>query len=111
VVEKEMSDWGERKKNGAIGGTMTKGANTTHGKGTNHTLGRREIKTIAFAPTCKCSAPTRPGIVLDPFFGSGTVGVVAKKHKRDWLGIELNPDYVNLAWKRLDQTQPALFAT
>jgi hypothetical protein len=71
----------------------------------------RSILKETFAPTCNCNAPTRPGVVLDPFFGSGTVGVVAKKHKRDWLGIELNPDYVNLARKRLDQTQPALFAT
>ncbi|MHC4195613.1 MAG: DNA-methyltransferase [Planctomycetota bacterium] len=78
-------------------------------------VGKKErtvsVKTLAFTPTCKCSAPTRPGIVSDPFFGSGTVGVVAKKNKRDWLGIELNPDYVELARKRLDQTQPALFAT
>jgi len=50
---------------------------------------------------CGCSAPTRPGVVLDPFFGSGTVGLVAEAHGRDWLGIELNPDYVNLARDRL----------
>jgi DNA modification methylase len=69
-----------------------------------------KTKTIAHTPTCQHSAPTRPGITLDPFFGSGTVGVVAKKFKRDWAGIELNPDYIKLARTRLDQTQPALFA-
>jgi DNA modification methylase len=54
--------------------------------------------------------PHRPGIVLDPFFGSGTTGEVAIKNKRGWLGIELNPEYVELAEKRIGRTQPALFA-
>lgn len=73
-------------------------------------LGTRvNVKTIGFTPTCQCSAPHRSGITLDPFFGSGTVGVVAKRNKRDWLGIELNSDYIKMARERLDQTQPALF--
>ena len=38
-------------------------------------------------------ASTRPGdAVLDPFFGAGTVGLVAREHRRRFLGIELNPD-------------------
>jgi len=41
------------------------------------------------------------GVVLDPFFGSGTVGVVAIKHNRKYIGIELNPEYVEVAKKRL----------
>lgn len=52
-------------------------------------------------PDCESKAPTRPGVVLDPFFGSGTVGVVATKHGRDWVGIELNPEYAQLAGERL----------
>jgi site-specific DNA-methyltransferase (adenine-specific) len=51
---------------------------------------------------CNCGAPTTPGVVLDPFFGTGTVGVVARELGRDWLGIELNPDYIELARIRLD---------
>jgi DNA modification methylase len=39
--------------------------------------------------------------VLDPFFGTGTVASVAREHGRDWLGIELNPDYIPLAEQRL----------
>jgi len=47
-------------------------------------------------------ASTRPGdIVLDPFFGSGTVGIVAKALGRHYAGIELNPDYVALSVERL----------
>lgn len=41
------------------------------------------------------------GIVLDPFMGSGTTGLVAKKLGRQYLGIELNPDYIKIAQKRI----------
>lgn len=41
------------------------------------------------------------GIVLDPFFGSGTTGIVAKKLNRHYIGIELNPKYIAIAEKRL----------
>lgn len=41
------------------------------------------------------------GIVLDPFFGSGTTGVVATQLGREYLGIELNPDYVAMANRRI----------
>jgi DNA modification methylase len=41
------------------------------------------------------------GIVLDPFFGAGTTGVVAKQLDRYYIGIELNPDYVIIAEERL----------
>lgn len=40
-------------------------------------------------------------VVLDPFFGSGTTGVVAKKLNRNFIGIEKNNDYIALAKKRL----------
>jgi hypothetical protein len=56
---------------------------------------------------CDCFAPTRPGVVLDPFFGTGTVGVVASPLDRDWLGIELNPVYVRLAEQRLGLSKRA----
>ena len=41
------------------------------------------------------------GVVLDPFAGAGTTGLVALEEGRDFLGIELNPDYVTLIEKRL----------
>jgi DNA modification methylase len=53
------------------------------------------------APGCDCRARLVPGLVLDVFFGSGTVGVVARKLGRDWLGVELSPDFVRLAEQRL----------
>jgi|SRR5215469_7900408 len=45
------------------------------------------------------------GTVLDPFCGSGTTGVVAHKLGRKFVGIELNPDYIKLAEKRLGLRQ------
>jgi site-specific DNA-methyltransferase (adenine-specific) len=47
-------------------------------------------------------ASTKPGdLVLDPFFGSGTVGVVASELSRRYVGVELHPEYIALAKSRL----------
>ena len=51
-------------------------------------------------PMVKAGCPAN-GIVLDPFIGSGTVGLVALKLNRNFIGIELNPDYVKMAQKRV----------
>ena len=40
--------------------------------------------------------------VLDPFFGAGTTGLVAQKHKRNCIGIEINTEYVLLAQERIN---------
>jgi DNA modification methylase len=45
------------------------------------------------------------GVVLDPFFGSGTTGVVAIKNNRQWVGCELNRDYIDIAKKRIEVVQ------
>jgi tRNA/tmRNA/rRNA uracil-C5-methylase (TrmA/RlmC/RlmD family) len=50
---------------------------------------------------CNCDHGWRPGLVLDPFLGSGTVALAAIAHQRDWLGIELNPDYAAIAERRI----------
>lgn len=41
------------------------------------------------------------GTVIDPFFGSGTTGIYARKVNRNFVGIELNPEYIKIANKRL----------
>lgn len=48
------------------------------------------------------------GVVLDPFFGSGTTGRVATRLNRRYLGIELNPEYIEMANKRTDNIQMSL---
>ena len=51
---------------------------------------------------------SQPGdVVLDPFFGTGTSGAVAKKLHRRWIGIEREERYIRLAQERIDAVQPA----
>jgi site-specific DNA-methyltransferase (adenine-specific) len=51
-------------------------------------------------------ASSQPGdLILDPFFGTGTTGVVAKKLHRRWIGIEREPEYIELAQARIDAIQ------
>ncbi len=50
---------------------------------------------------CDCDRGWKPGLVLDPFLGSGTVALAAIGHERDWLGVELNPDYAAIAERRI----------
>ena len=77
---------------------------------------KRDVWTIATQPVKEAHFATFPqkliepcilagcpenGTVLDPFFGSGTTGLVAMRHKRNFIGIELNPDYIKIARARL----------
>ena len=60
-----------------------------------------ETKTIGWLPSCQCSCDPVPAVVLDPFFGAGTTGLVAKKLGRRFIGIELNEAYTDMAQKRI----------
>jgi len=46
-------------------------------------------------------------LVLDPFFGTGTTGAVAKKLGRNWIGVERDKKYIKVAQKRIDAVQSA----
>ena len=85
---------------------------------------KRDVWKIAVQPTKEAHFATFPealvdpcilagskagGVVLDPFFGSGTTGRVAIKHNRGYIGIELNPEYIEIAKRRLDNVQTCLF--
>jgi site-specific DNA-methyltransferase (adenine-specific) len=53
-------------------------------------------------------ASSNPGdVVLDPFFGSGTTGAVAKKLGRNWIGIERDTKYIKVAQQRIDAVTPS----
>jgi site-specific DNA-methyltransferase (cytosine-N4-specific) len=56
---------------------------------------------------CMRAGSRKDDIILDPFFGSGTVGIVAKRLGRRYVGIELNPDYATLAGKRIEEARGA----
>lgn len=59
---------------------------------------------------CVLAGSRRGDVVLDPFFGSGTVGVVTKIHNRKCIGIEMKPEYAQMAVERIEATprQPRL---
>jgi len=71
----------------------------------------REALMSESAPTdewqqsCECDTnATKAGIALDPFAGAGTTALVAKELGRRFMGIELNPEYVAMAQKRIGVT-------
>ena len=109
------------------GGTYTKGrsfdngspaSRDSHGNAPNEsglrnrrsvwevpTVGFSEAHFATFPPKliepCILAGSPRGGTVLDPFFGAGTTGLVADRHGRHCIGIELNPEYVRIAERRL----------
>lgn len=73
-----------------------------------------ELRKLATFPielpeTCLKAGSPEDGLVLDPFAGAGTVGLACIKNNRRFLGIELNPDYVAIAYARARRHYP-LFA-
>lgn len=77
---------------------------------------RREDTTLGWRPTCPPSCPGHgqppvPTRVLDPFSGSGTTLLAANRLGRDAWGVELKPQYMALARKRVGREPLSLFAT
>jgi DNA modification methylase len=62
----------------------------------------------ALVEPCILAGSSLGDLVLDPFTGSGTVGVVALRHGRDFVGVELNPDYAAIAEARIAGDAPLL---
>jgi len=65
-------------------------------------------QTVGWEPTCGHRRNPVPCTVLDPFRGSGITGVVALRLGRRFIGIELNPDYVEMARRRIAGDAPLL---
>jgi len=66
-------------------------------------------KTIGWKPSCECNAETEPCTVIDPFFGSGTTAIVAHKHGRKFMGIELSQAYLDeIAIPRIEKATKQL---
>lgn len=85
--------------------------------GADGTRNRRSVWTVATKPfrgahfatfppqliePCILAGCPEEGTVLDPFFGAGTTGLVAQRHNRRWIGCELNPEYAEIARKRIE---------
>lgn len=69
----------------------------------------RKSKTIGWGKNCLCNEKSIPAIVLDPFCGAGTTCMVAKKLGRNYIGIDLNPEYCTMAEKRIELECGTLF--
>jgi DNA modification methylase len=104
VVEREVLPPPDRINNNGF----EHDAMTTHGEGAATLRNIVERNTTGWEPSCTCGARVVPCTVLDPFNGSGTTGVAAIGLGREYIGIDLNPDYIKLAERRLNTTQPAL---
>lgn len=65
-----------------------------------------QIKTAGWKPSCDHTGEPVPATVLDPFTGSGTTGLVALRLGRNFVGIELNPEYVKMATRRIQDDAP-----
>jgi DNA modification methylase len=126
VKETRYEPHGESAKSGGDYAGERSSGNLSHGRFRPQEMpyGRatRIDITLGWRPTCECketmvngitmealedSHPPEPVpcVVLDPFMGSGTVGVVAVRHGRNWLGIELNPEYAEMARRRIGAVQ------
>ena len=57
--------------------------------------GYTESSVKSYRPTCSCGHEPVPGIVLDPFGGSGTTGMVAKKLMRRWFVLDISREYLD----------------
>lgn len=72
-----------------------------------------EAHFATFPPTliepCILAGSKEGDYVLDPFFGSGTVGIVCEWHRRNYIGIELHPEYISIAARRLSIQENSIF--
>ncbi len=68
----------------------------------------RPPETLDWRASCKCedAGDPRRGVVLDPFAGSGRTGLAARSLGLDFIGVELNPDYADMATRILRDDAP-----
>ena len=104
LVEREWTESKSRSnKRSGVGDSHWEGLQPTGRLG--QFVGGR-IETTGWAPTCECPEHEPvPCMVLDPFGGSGTVGMVARWHSRNSILCEINPEYVHIIEERLTMGQ------
>lgn len=123
VAEKALQPFGKAQLTGQIKQGILRHLNSST-LGTNAGVPTRNLRDVwhlspeptsaehfAAFPTeiprrCILAGCPRDGVVLDMFSGTGTVAYMARKLGRHFIGCDLNPDYVQMARKRLTQTDP-----
>lgn len=98
--------------NGKYGNEAFRAIRDKRNKRSVWTVSTKPLKEAHFATfpedliePCVLAGCPLDGVVMDPFFGSGTTGLVSLKHSRNFIGIELNPEYIKIAKKRLSEVQ------
>ncbi len=69
-----------------------------------------DTRTVGWEPTCDCGADPIPCVVLDPFSGAGTVGLVASRLGRAYIGCDISQEYSVMARDRILADAPLLAA-
>ena len=112
IVEKgELREHPKRPSRKRVKGDFDIEADEYRPAGVSGHLGmERDWITAGWTATCECDADVAPCVVLDPFAGVGTVGMVAARLQRDATLIEINGDYAEIAQKRL-KADGGLFAS
>jgi DNA modification methylase len=113
-AEKPRNKAAEGYNNSYVGGRWSEGERDYYSAGKRN---KRSVWTVATKPFKEAHFATFPpdlikpcilagcpagGVVLDPFMGSGTTGMVAAIHQRNFIGFELNPEYCKMAEKRIE---------
>ena len=65
-------------------------------------LSRHSRRAVALMDACSKEGQ----LILDPFVGSGTTGAVSVAHRRQFLGIDVNPEYCELSRQRIKDAAP-----
>ena len=98
--------YGKTNGNFKAAGNLASGKRNKRSVWTVTTKPFKEAHFATFPPDliepCILAGCPEGGTVLDPFFGAGTTGLVAQKHDRNWIGIELNPEYAAITRRRLN---------
>lgn len=105
IVERQRLLDGEPYENPPPARNTSK-ATPSSASGVSHARVTVSMKHIGWKAGCTCGAERRPSIVLDPFTGSGTTGIVARTLGRHFVGVELNPTSAAMARRRIEQDAP-----
>jgi site-specific DNA-methyltransferase (adenine-specific) len=73
----------------------------------NHHPTVKPIKLMTYL--CRLTTPSN-GILLEPFMGSGSTGIAAKQEGFDFIGIEMNEEYLEIATQRIKKIQKKIYA-
>ena len=95
-------DWrNDKMKSKGIPGELAGDGSYKRGQSSSPLNDTKKHVTVGWESSCECSSGVTRCIVLDPFSGSATTGAVAMRLGRNYIGIDINAEYLDLAVARL----------